>query len=142
MAARDRRLRTNVGVTKIEAKELKKFIKRLPPDIKKNVSRLARRKADEMVAGMKAIVPVDKGVLKRSIHARPYAHGMKFYIAAGIRKRGAVGKYVEFGTRKMEKQPYFLPIVKLVGEKFSRAVARSLTRQINKGIKEGRIKPR
>lgn len=136
-------------------KRLERKLKRTIPAKAIEFTRKAmEQSADEIVAMMKRLVPVDSGALRNSIgwtwgdapkgamviaKSRGRSDGLRITIYAGTRDK-ALGagdayyaRFVEFGTQAMKAQPYFF-----VSWRALRRRAKSrIGRQMRKGIKEG-----
>lgn len=68
-----------------------------------------RSAARVVVAKAKQRVPVDSGLLKRSITQTVSVGNGKFEALVGYRKKAFYGGFVELGTSKMAAQPFLRP---------------------------------
>ena len=116
------------------------LLDKLPRGSTKNAKRMTERKAKEMVSHMKVHVPKDTLLMMESIKYTLYKQGMKAKITAGVRKGGRVAKYMEFGTKQMEKRPFFLPVIRYYGEGYKKSIQRSLQSAVNKAVREAKAK--
>lgn len=87
-----------VGLDKLQAK------------LKKNcslndVKTVVLKHGSQMQSKMVSQVPVDTSALKLSIQGSTQDGGLAYVAGAGMH----YGPYVEFGTRKMDAQPYIRP---------------------------------
>lgn len=105
-----------------------------------------QKSADELASGMRAMVPVDSGDLKESIavtppgqstppHSQPggsrVAGEAEFIVTAG-NSEVRYPHHVEYGTVKMEGQPYFWPIFWLLRN----LIQNRTNRDIRKAIRD------
>ncbi len=99
------------------------------------VTQAALAGANVIRDGAKEIVPVDTGDLKNSIIAielPPDEHGAMVSAGGGDDMNVDYPCYVEFGTSKMEAQPYMRPSI----DNNRDAVVRAVGSEIQKNIKE------
>jgi len=73
--------------------------------------------------------PVDTGFLRNSAESRKSQNGAELEFAANY------SYYVEFGTSKMEAQPYVRPAIDGHFKEIVEAVKEEVQKDINKGIK-------
>lgn len=104
------------------AQSLLKKLRRMPEAAKAEIKIAMAAQADETVAFMKRLVPVDRGVLRDSIGWRwgssapegsmavvsKGSGDLKITIYAGD-KQAFYAAFVEFGTVKMHAEPFFFP---------------------------------
>lgn len=122
--------------------------KKLADDLKKEV-RIecltgTAEQAEDMANTMRAVVPVDKGVLKASIRIEPGKFPGQVYIKAGgptttkqVRQGSGSATYdyalaQEFGTAEHGAQPFFWPSYRLKKKRARRAIKSRVTRAIKK----------
>lgn len=109
-------MRSSIEVSGL--RELGAAFKELDSRVQKRIARSATAAGGRVIANeAKAIVPVDKGTIKRNIRVanlRPSQPGVQ-ESAVGVRVKGKTGEsafhwvYVEFGTAKMAPQPFLRP---------------------------------
>lgn len=100
--------------------ELNKAVAAMPKRVENAARKAMEKGADELVAMMKRLVPVDSGDLRNSIawkwgeapkgatvlaESTPTERGLKITVYATDFK----ARWLEFGTVKMRAQPYFFP---------------------------------
>jgi HK97 gp10 family phage protein len=91
----------------------------LADELTPKAERMVAKIALDLTARAKARAPVRTGNLKGSI--QPERTGrLQWRVEVGAH----YGIYVEFGTRRMRAQPYFVPAAEAVRPVFARAVAR------------------
>jgi len=116
---------TIIGLTKLQRK-----LDRLPKVAKEHIRQEMAKAADEIVAMMKSLVPVDTGALQRSIGWTWGAAPQGSMVVAAMKGAGIGGdltitiyagtrdkslgdddafyaRWVEFGTANMDAQPFF-----------------------------------
>lgn len=101
-------------------RELNKAVAALPKRVENASKKAMAKGADELVAMMQRLVPVDQGDLRASIgwtwgeapkgstvlaESTPTERGLKITVYATDYK----ARWLEFGTVKMRAQPYFFP---------------------------------
>nr|WP_319250503.1 HK97-gp10 family putative phage morphogenesis protein [uncultured Celeribacter sp.] len=102
---------------------LERKLSRLPKETKKRIREAMRRAADEIVAMMKSLVPVDDGTLQESIGWTWGAAPSGTFVIASLKGAGVGGdmtitifaggkeayyaRWQEFGTVSMPASPYF-----------------------------------
>jgi len=119
--------------------------RKLTEELKKEVFDLAvselNVQADELIAVMKSVVPVDEGDLSNSIRKVPGKSPTQVRIVAGgsaTTKAGSGGKpydharAIEFGTTEMPAEPFFFPSYRLKKKKMISSMKRKLTASIKK----------
>ncbi len=123
----------------------RKLTKTIPASVRKAVREALQKGADEIVATMKAFVPVDSGAAKASIGwtwgdapkgtvtlgkvgpAREGSERITIYAGGG---EAFYARYLEFGTRKMPPHPFFFPAYRLHKKRVRSRVQRSLAKAV------------
>jgi len=139
---------------------LKAQLERTPKIAVEAAARAMEEGADEIVAFMKAAAPVDTGRLRNSIawtwgdapegsvvideirsgqnKGRQYAKlRITFYVGlrgAGEYDKGYYAHMVEFGTKKMAAQPFFIPGWKANKAKYNRKIRAAVRRAIKEAL--------
>ncbi|NTS30670.1 HK97 gp10 family phage protein [Phyllobacterium sp. BT25] len=121
--------------------------KQIPDRVRRAAIDAMETGADELVAMMKTLVPVDQGDLRDSIgwtfgkppkgsrmiaQTDPNTSDPVITIYAGNDK-AFYAAFQEFGTVKMQANPFFFPSWRALRTR----VRRRITREINKAIKSG-----
>jgi len=91
-------------------------------DLRTNAARVVAKAANDIEGQAKSRAPVDTGFLKSSIQGRMITP-THWRVTVGA----SYGAYVEFGTRKMAAQPYFLPAIAAVAPVYQAAMRRLLS---------------
>lgn len=81
-----------------------------------SVKKIVMRNGAEMQQKAMRLVPVDTGALKRSILLQIVDDGLAAKMTVGMH----YGPYVEYGTRKMNAQPFVRPAFNEQSAKFAR----------------------
>jgi len=92
-------------------KGLKKLIatlEKIPPEMDDKVSIILEANAREIESGAKQRAPVDTGKLQQSIKSIKIGK-LEFKIYANSTGLAPYAIYLEYGTRKMRKQPFLFP---------------------------------
>lgn len=132
----------------IGLEKLQKRLNAIPQIAKDEIKKALEQSANEIVAMMRNLVPVDEGDLRDSIgwtygdvpkgsislgsvRASELTGDLTITIYAGNSK-AFYARWVEFGTQKMQAQPFFYPAYRALRR---RAKGR-VTRAINKAAKK------
>lgn len=126
---------------------LRRRLKAIPAAVKSQIRDALDKSADEMVATMKRLAPVDEGALRESIRKEPGDHDLSVKVTAGgpmttkeVRKgSGAEYDYalgVEFGTSDTAAQPFFWPSYRLGRKRVKARSKRAVTKAV-KSTKRG-----
>ena len=101
-------------VTRIDLKGLEKITKELEPRAQK----ILDEAAFEVETNAKQNAPVLTGALRNSIHVNKTSNQNKFsrVISDGVE----YGIYQELGTSRMAAQPFMIPAVEAIREKFEK----------------------
>ncbi|MCO5156111.1 MAG: HK97 gp10 family phage protein [Aquamicrobium sp.] len=87
--------------------------------VSEKIDKAVEKNATEMVGTAKALVPENTGALKESIGKEKVTNGWK------VEATDEAAPYVEFGTRKMDPQPFFFPAYRLNKKRFNGRVKRA-----------------
>lgn len=116
----------------------------LPVKVEAAARAAMEKGAEELVAMMKRLVPVDSGALRDSINwtwgdapkgavvlaeSRAKSRGLKLTVYATDFK----ARWIEFGTAKMRARPFFFPSYRSMRKRIKSRV----TREMKKAIKAG-----
>jgi len=126
-------------------KELTKALKKFPDNIQKNVMVGAiRAGAKPIIKRAKELVPVESGLLKKSIRVRKRrvpkgSTEIKFSVHAGgevksFGTRAYHAHLIEFGTSKMSPKPFMRPAFEQEGENSISYVKEYMKKRIPKEI--------
>lgn len=110
------------GLEKLKAK-----IAALPAATKAELSDALNKSADQLVEMQKRLVPVRHGHLRDTIEKRDGRHKLSVIVEAGGPK-AFYGRWVEFGTVKMQAEPFFFPAY--------RALRRTIRGRITRATKK------
>lgn len=91
-------------------------------DLSTSAARVTAKAAHDIEGQAKTRAPVDTGFLKSSIQAAPRSP-----LHWQVTVNAAYGAFVEFGTRKMAAQPYFVPAVAAVAPVYQAAMRRLMS---------------
>lgn len=80
--------------------------------------------------GSKEIVPVDTGNLRESITAMEVEDGAIVSAIGDLQNERFYAGYVEFGTSKMEAQPYIRPTIDEKGTEIVKAIGAQIVTQL------------
>ena len=131
-----------VKVDVLRGEQLISNLTRFPAKVEAQIKAAMAEQADEIVAMMKRLVPVEPGKpdLKDSIGWRWGGRAPKGSESVGTMKNGGIvltiyaanretfyGTFVEFGTSKMAAQPFFFPAWR-AGKKEARRKMRAAVR--------------
>lgn len=130
----------------IGAAELSKRFRAIPKAVKDAATKSAMTNGRKMAGDMRRLVPVDTGKLRDSIIVTGPGEQIPSYAGMGAGGRvpetavavtagnsGARhGHLVEFGTSKMQPQPFFTPVVRMSKRKATRAIKSAISRAIKK----------
>ena len=128
--------------------KLQKNLNAMPKSVKQEIRKALEQSANEIVAMMRNLVPVDSGDLRDSIgwtygdvpkgsislgsvRASELTGDLTITVYAGNSK-AFYARWVEFGTQKMQAQPFFYPAYRALRR---RAKGR-VTRATNKAAKK------
>lgn len=125
---------------------LKARLAAIPQEVKEAVQPALTKQADQMAASMRGFVPVDDGDLQKSITVTQAGASTPPYSQPGgsmTVPENAVaitvgnsdvryGHLVEYGTTKMNAQPYFWPAVRLHNVKAKKAIRSAIGRAVRK----------
>lgn len=129
--------------------ELKSRWSAIPRRVREAAEGVLEKQAEEVVAMMRRLVPVDQGDLRNSIKwtwgdapkgaltigsvgGQEYGT-LRITIYAGGTKDSFHALFQEFGTRNMAANPFFFPAWRAKRRK----VRSAITRALNKAIREG-----
>jgi HK97 gp10 family phage protein len=126
---------------------LLKRLEAIPKEVKKAVEPALIKSGEELVDRMRHLAPVDTGALRDSLHVTMPGEATPLYSQPGgsrVAKENEVlvtagnekvrtAHLLEYGTTKMEAQPYFWPAYRLTRER----IKRRLSRAISKAVKDG-----
>lgn len=122
-------------------KELEKKLMAMPNRVEIAARKAMEKGADELVAMMKRLVPVDQGDLRESIawtwgeapkgsvvlaESEPDARGLKITVYATDYK----ARWIEFGTVKMRAQPFFFPSYRTLRKRIQSRIKREVKKAI------------
>jgi HK97 gp10 family phage protein len=136
------------GARIIGLEKLQKKLSAMPKLVKQEIRKALEQSAEEIVSLAKSLVPVDKGDLRDSI-GWTYGDVPKGSIALGSVKASEItgdltitvyagnsqafyARWQEFGTQKMQAQPFFYPAYRALRRRSKGRV----TRAINKAAKK------
>lgn len=126
------------------ARLTKKLTVTLPRRIEDATRKAMETGAEELVAMMKRLVPVDDGDLRDSIgwkwgaapggsialaESEPDARGMRITIYAGNEK-AYYARWQEFGTVKMAANPFFFPSWRALRKRIRSRITREMRRAV------------
>lgn len=109
---------------------LTKRLNAIPKAVRDAVQPALDVSADELVARMQHLAPVDEGDLRRSIRKEPGDHELSRKVMTDDYK----ASWVEHGTVKQAANPFFWPAFRLSRKR----IANRLKRAIRKAVKEAR----
>jgi hypothetical protein len=126
---------------------LQKRLAAIPEKVKEAIQPALKLSADELVARMQSLVPVDEGDLKASIASTPAGQTTPSYSQPGgsrlvqenqvmITAGNAKVRYphlVEYGTTHAAPQPYFWVSYRLLRMRISRRIKRSISKAVREG---------
>jgi len=139
--------------------KLQRRLDKIPKEIKEQVKREMERQADQIVAQMKAAVPVESGNLRNTIgwtwgrlgkgqHALAQAKNalgseMTLTVYAGNASTRVdhgsgerqLARLIEFGTRTMKAQPFFYPVYRAKKKKARAAIRKSVGKAVKAATK-------
>ncbi len=118
----------------------------IPEEILAALRPVLLKSAEDVAANMRALVPVDEGDLKASIAVTGPGETTPAYAAGGGKRtanenqalvtvgnpEARHGHLVEFGTVKMEAQPFMRPGWRIAKPKIERRIKRAITAAIKK----------
>lgn len=127
--------------------ELAKLWSSVPAEVKKKLTRAVATNAKELQAAIKAAAPVDDGDLKAGIKdtdtsgAEGYIrHTVKTHspkpASAKYRHKG-YATYIEYGTERQEKDPFFFPTFNSLKPKFEKRNKSAIRRGMKQAMKNG-----
>ena len=108
--------------------KLARELKALGPRVGKSAKRVVRGSANQLKRDIKAAAPVDKGDLAASITARVANNGL----TAVVSTDDETARLTEFGGRRQDPQPYFLPTAAKAAPRIGRAIELAVTRALKK----------
>ncbi|MDO1560419.1 HK97 gp10 family phage protein [Brevundimonas sp. 2R-24] len=135
--------------SRIEGVErLKRRFENMPKAVQRETRQAVEGEANRVADRMRAVVPVEDGDLKESITVTTegrktpsYSHPSGSHIvpegAAEITAGNGKVRYahmVEYGTKKMQAEPFFWPTVRVERPK----VRRNINKAIRKGLQEAK----
>lgn len=121
--------------------ELNKAIAAMPKKVELAARKAMEKGADELVAMMKRLVPVDQGDLRDSIawkwgnapkgavvlaESQSDSRGLKITVYATDYK----ARWIEFGTIKMRAQPFFFPSYRALRKRIKARIKREMKKSI------------
>ena len=136
--------------------DLNKKVAAIPARVETRARAAMEKGADELVAMMKRLVPVDDGDLRDSIgwtwgdapagsmvlgtvrQSGRGAGNMTVTVFAGDDK-AYYSRWVEFGTRKMAAQPFFFPAYRAVRKRVRARTARAIKNAAKKAAAAGGV---
>jgi HK97 gp10 family phage protein len=122
-------------------RELNKAVAAMPKRVENAARKAMEKGADELVAMMKRLVPVDSGDLRNSIawkwgeppkgaivlaESAPTERGLKITVYATDFK----ARWIEFGTVKMGAQPFFFPSYRSLRKRIRSRIQREMKKAI------------
>jgi len=135
--------------------------KKLTVDLVASVEQATRAametSADELVAMMKRLVPVDTGALRESIgwtwgsapkgsvvvaESAADSRGLKITVYAGTRDKSLgdadafYARFVEFGTVKMAAEPFFFVSYRSLRKRIKSRITREMKKAVQEGFSE------
>ena len=129
----------------IESKQLLKALKKLPINIQKNVMVGSTRAGAKVVSDeAKRLVPIKSGRLKKSIgitKRKSRVGEVRFSVSPrkGGKNNAFYGRFIEFGTSKMQAKPFLRPALeKSVDETLKASkdyIAKRLPKEVAKAKK-------
>lgn len=87
--------------------------------VSEKIDKAVEKNATEMVSTAQELVPEKTGALKASIGKEKVTNGWK------VEATDEAAPHVEFGTRKMDAQPFFFPAYRLNKKRFNGRVKRA-----------------
>ena len=131
--------------TSLDSEKLLKALKQFPTNIQKNVMTGAVRAGAKVVGDeVKQNVPIDSGNLKKSIGIVKRRTKNKSIIMFSVTPRkggkydGWYGKFLEFGTSKMNAVPFMRPAYENQSNQSIKATKEYLAKRIDKEILKAR----
>jgi len=123
---------------------LNRRFREMIPEAKDAFRKSLQQGAEEIVASMRALAPVDDGALKASIRWTADTtgkdskgdEGLRYYIIAGGRGVNYAA-YVEFGTQDTPANPFFFPAYRLMRKRVRARVGRTVGKAIRDSFKRG-----
>lgn len=101
-----------------------KAFKAIPPAVRKAVRPAIDKGADELVSRMRYLAPEDEGNLRAGIRKEPIDE-----LGVRVVSNDPASLYQEYGTAKMDRNPYFWPSVntlkKRVRSRIDRAIGKA-----------------
>lgn len=130
---------------------LKKRLAAIPANVKAAVQPALLKQAEAMATTMRQLAPEDEGDLKESVtvtqageRTPPYSQpGGSMTVpenAVAVTVGDKQTRYphlVEYGTKKMQAQPFFWPSVRLHNKKSKQAIKRSVAAAVRKNWGKG-----
>lgn len=126
---------------------LKRRLLAIPEEVTKAVRPSLLKQGEAMASTMRSFVPVDTGALRDSIEVTPPDSSTPPYSTPGgsfvvpetsvaVTAGGKEARHahlVEYGTVKMEAQPFFWPAVRLNRKRAQRNIKSAISRAVKKG---------
>lgn len=121
--------------------ELNRKLAAIPAKVEAKTRLAMEKGAEELVAMMKRLVPVDQGDLRDSIQwkwgeapkgafkiadSTPDSRGLKISVFATDFK----ARWIEFGTLKMRAQPFFFPSYRALRKRIKSRITREMKKAI------------
>lgn len=117
------------------SRQVKHFEARLaviPARVKEAVRPALEKSADELVASIQTLVPVDEGDLKKSIQAFSTEFSTQIGVSAGTDNEGAArhARWVEFGTPEAPQQAFFYPSIRLLQKRINQRIKAAIRKAV------------
>lgn len=129
----------------VGASRLKRKLKRMPEEITVELRGVIRQQSEEILADMKARVPVSGGAtlldfrgrrrkhLRDALEARRAKDGLSVRIGLIGKKKNEVhfyARFLEFGTRSMRKRPFLFATWRAARPEFSHKMRKATTKAL------------
>lgn len=108
---------------------LNRRMKVIPLAARQAVQPALDKSADELVAQIERLAPVDEGDLRDSAEARPGEHELQRVVTVGD-DVAFYARWVEFGTVENAPQPYFFPAYRLLKKRLSNRIKRAIGKAV------------
>lgn len=134
-----------MSITK-DSKKLEARLKAIPKEVLEGVRPALIKSAEEVAGNMRTLAPVNEGDLKESITVTAPGDMTPAYAEGGGKRTAGPqqalvtagnenvrhGHLLEFGTVKMEAQPFMLPGWRLAKARVTRRISRAIGQAIKK----------